>query len=112
MRKFIDADRLKENVDRRMTDNLEAGKQIDKNTTSGTAEAGNYFAGAAKEDYEILSTIESLQEEQPATAVGKVFTNPKPMNIIVENEQWEKLLGQFDNGQRVRIILIAEDDAE
>lgn len=55
------------------------------------------------------SIIDSLQQEQPATAVGKVFTNPKPMNIIVENEQWEKLLGQFDNGQRVRIILVKED---
>lgn len=57
----------------------------------------------------LLSFIDSLQQEQPATAVGKVYTNPKPMNIIVENEQWEKLLGQFDNGQRVRIILVKED---
>lgn len=171
MRKFIDAERLKEDVDRRMTDNIEAGKQIDKNTTSGTSEAGNYFAGAAKEDYDILSIIDSLQkevelppvvtlsqfptlrqsiEEQiyaqvmrkipgcpphagitvsftlrpstvknlkkdyeqngiPATAVGKVFTNTDPMNLYVERDQWAALLGQFDNGQRVRIFLVKED---
>lgn len=50
------------------------------------------------------------QGRQQATAVGKVFTNPAPKNIIVENDQWDKLLSQFDNGQRVRIFLVKEDE--
>lgn len=97
MSKFIDADRLRANI-----------SALKARTPSDWI-----GAPAAIEAYkDVLNSIELLQQEQPATAVGKVFTNPKPMNIIVENEQWEKLLGQFDNGQRVRIILIAEEDAE
>lgn len=57
-----------------------------------------------KKDYE--------QNGIQATAVGKVFTNTDPMNLYVERDQWAALLGQFDNGQRVRIILVKEEDAE
>lgn len=42
-------------------------------------------------------------------AVGKVFTNSDPMNLYVESDKWNALLGQFENGQRVRIILVKED---
>jgi len=60
------------------------------------------------------STVRNLKKDYeqngvPATAVGKVFTNTDPMNLYVERDQWAALLGQFDNGQRVRIILVKED---
>lgn len=60
------------------------------------------------------STVKKLKKDYvqngiPATAVGKVFTNTDPMNLYVERDQWAALLGQFDNGQRVRIILVKED---
>lgn len=60
------------------------------------------------------STVRKLKKDYeqngiPATAVGKVFTNTDPMNLYVERDQWAALLGQFDNGQRVRIILVKED---
>lgn len=61
------------------------------------------------------STVRHLKKDYeqngiPATAVGKVFTNTDPMNLYVERDQWAALLGQFDNGQRVRIILVKEDE--
>lgn len=60
------------------------------------------------------STVKKLKKDYeqngiPATAVGKVFTNTDPMNLYVERDQWAALLGQFENGQRVRIILVKED---
>jgi hypothetical protein len=62
MKKYIDADRLKAEIDRRMTDNLKADSEI-----HSTA----YFAGAAKEDYDILSIIDSFQQEQPEADIKK-----------------------------------------
>lgn len=61
------------------------------------------------------STVRKLKKDYeqngiPATAVGKVFTNTDPMNLYVESDKWNALLGQFDNGQRVRIILVKEDE--
>lgn len=61
------------------------------------------------------STVKNLKKDYeqngiPATAVGKVFTNTDPMNLYVERDQWAALLGQFDNGQRVRIIIVKEDE--
>lgn len=58
------------------------------------------------------STVKKLKKDYeqngiPATAVGKVFTNTDPINLYVERDA---LLGQFDNGQRVRIILVKEDE--
>ena len=60
--KYIDAERLSTEIDRRMTDNLKADSEI-----HSTA----YFAGAAKEDYDILSFIDSLQQEQPEVDLEK-----------------------------------------
>ena len=45
----------------------------------------------------------------PATAVGKVFTNTDPKLLTVDSDEWQSVLGQFDNGQRVRVILVKED---
>ena len=92
MRKFIDADELKKRVEQ----------------LHASARRNDW---PIAEDYliRVIENIESLQEEQPATAVGKVFTNTDPMNLYVERDQWAALLGQFDNGQRVRIILVKED---
>jgi len=61
------------------------------------------------------STVKKLKKDYeqngiPATAVGKVFTNTDPMNLYVESDKWNALLGQFENGQRVRIILVKEDE--
>lgn len=44
-----------------------------------------------------------------ATATGKVFTNTDPKLLTVDSDEWQSVLGQFDNGQRVRIILVKED---
>ena len=60
------------------------------------------------------STVRHLKKDYeqngiPATAVGKVFTNTDPKNLYVESDKWDALLGQFDNGQQVRIILVKED---
>lgn len=107
MSKFIDADRLRAEINE--TINEIVADALDPDAGIETVASAKYKKDALSD---VLNLIHSLQQEQPATAVGKVFTNPKPMNIIVENEQWEKLLSQFDNGQRVRIILIAEEDAE
>lgn len=61
------------------------------------------------------STVRNLKKDYeqngiPATAAGKVFTNTDPMNLYVESDKWNALLGQFENGQRVRIILVKEDE--
>lgn len=42
-------------------------------------------------------------------AKGRVFTNTDPKSLFVKNEDWDRLLGAFDNGDRVRIILIKEE---
>lgn len=60
------------------------------------------------------STVRKLKKDYeqngiPATAVGTVFTNTDPMNLYVESDKWNALLGQFENGQRVRIIIVKED---
>lgn len=60
------------------------------------------------------STVKKLKKDYeqngiPATAVGKVFTNTDPMNLYVESDKWNAILGQFENGQLVRIILVKED---
>lgn len=87
--KYIDADRLRAEIERRRLSN----RYLD---TEGYEE-------------ELLEIIDSLQEEQPITATGRVFTNTDPMNLYVERDQWAAILSQFDNGQRVRIILVKED---
>lgn len=61
------------------------------------------------------STVRKLKKDYeqngiPATAVGTVFTNTDPMNLYVESDKWNALLGQFENGQRVRIIIVKEDE--
>ena len=94
MRKFIDADRLRANIEALI---------------AGTPSEWTGAPAAIEAYKDVLNSIERLQEEQPATAVGKVFTNTDPMNLYVERDQWAALLGQFDNGQRVRIILVKED---
>lgn len=43
------------------------------------------------------------------TTPHTICNRGRALFLIVENEKWEKLLGQFDNGQRVRIILVKED---
>lgn len=40
---------------------------------------------------------------------GRVYTDVNPKNLLVENDKWDALLSQFENGQRVRIILVKED---
>ena len=50
------------------------------------------------------------QGRQQATATGRVFTNTDPKILIADSDQWAALLDQFDNGQRVRIILVKEDE--
>jgi hypothetical protein len=40
---------------------------------------------------------------------GRVYTDCSPKNLLVENDKWNALLGQFENGQQVRIILVKED---
>lgn len=59
------------------------------------------------------STVRKLKKDYeqngiPATAEGTVQTDCTPKNLIVSSVQWDDLLGQFDNGQRVRIILVKE----
>ena len=100
MSKFIDADRLLVEIEKERRKALDAYYKADGRT---------YDMGGADYLAEAILIIMKMQKEQTETTIGTVFNNPKPMNIIVENEQWEKLLGQFDNGQRVRIILVKED---
>lgn len=78
--KYIDADRLSTEIDRRMTDNLKADLEI-----HSTA----YFAGAAKEDYDILSIIDSLQQgqqEQPTRGYDEAYLNEK---IAKATKSWK-----------------------
>lgn len=61
------------------------------------------------------STVRHLKKDYeqngiPATAVGKVFTNTDPKLLIVDSDELQSVLGQFENGQRVRIILVKEDE--
>jgi|GEM_PF-3680922 len=44
-----------------------------------------------------------------AEATGTVDTTTSPKNLYVKSDEWDALLGAFDNGQRVRIIIIKED---
>lgn len=41
---------------------------------------------------------------------GRVFTTSDPKNLIVEREAWDALLGQFSDGERVRVIIMREED--
>lgn len=98
--KIFDADRLK----------TEIGELDNQFRT------GNYYLDNSEQAVgyqnaltDICGIIDSLQQEQPDTAVGKVFTNTDPMNLYVESDKWNTLLGQFENGQQVRIILVKED---
>lgn len=78
--KYIDAERLSVEIDRRMTDNLKADSEI-----HSTA----YFAGAAKEDYDILSIIDSLQQEQkeqPTRGYDEAYLNEK---IAKATKSWK-----------------------
>lgn len=100
MRKFIDADRLRAEIEKERQKALDSKKR--GGLTISDIETADVLA-------EVLLIIEQLQKEQPATAVGKVFTNTDPMNLYVERDQWTAILGQFDNGQRVRVILVKED---
>ena len=81
MGKYIDADRLKAEIDRRMTGNLKADSEI-----HSTA----YFAGAAKEDYDILSIIDSLQQEQPEVDLEKETKRwwKEHLHLNPENQLW------------------------
>ena len=100
MSKFIDAEKLKAEMERRINliSHGDAHPEVIKRAE-----------GVLKGYNSILDFIDSLQQDQPVTATGQVFTKQAPKNIIVENDQWDALLGQFDNGQRVRIILVKED---
>lgn len=40
---------------------------------------------------------------------GRVYTNEAPKVLIVDSDKWDALLGQFENGQRVRLIIEKED---
>lgn len=99
MSKFIDAEKLKASVQK--------GYDVAKENEEYDDEM--YETGRADAYEDIIHIIDYLQQEQSVTATGQVFTNPAPKNIIVENDQWDNLLSQFDNGQRVRIILVKED---
>lgn len=50
-----------------------------------------------------------MENGVPATAVGKVFTNTDPKLLTVDSDEWQSVLGQFENGQLVRVILVKED---
>ena len=103
MSRFIDADRLKAEIERR----IELHDSLASNAESEMI--ANLEIGAAQALDDLLSFINTLQKEVEATAVGKVFTNTDPMNLYVESDQWAAMLGQFDNGQRVRVIIVKED---
>ena len=161
MSKFIDADRLRAEINK--TVNQIVADALDPDAGIETVASAKYKKDAL---YDVLDVIDSLQQEQPdpkelptlrqaideymydqlvrkipgfkagrlelklslqestvnklkkdyeqngipATAVGKVFTNTDPMNLYVESDKWAALLGQFENGQRVRIILVKEDE--
>lgn len=102
MSKYIDADRLRAEINE--TINEIVADALDPDAGIETVASAKYKKDALSD---VLNLIDSLQQEQPVTASGRVFTNPKEM--LVENKQWDALLGQFDNGQRVRIILVKED---
>ena len=104
MSKFIDADRLRAEINE--TINEIVADALDPDAGIETVASAKYKKDALSD---VLNFIDSLQQEQPVTAVGKVFTNTDPKLLIVENEQWAAILGQFDNGQRVRVILVKED---
>jgi len=43
------------------------------------------------------------------SVAGRVYTDCSPKNLLVENDKRDALLGRFENGDRVRIILVKED---
>ena len=99
MSKFIDADRLRAEIERRIHEISHPLKDGYEVQSIGKIEGLS----------ELLEIIDFLQEEQPATAVGKVFTNTDPKLLTVDSDEWQSVLGQFENGQRVRIIIVKED---
>ncbi len=56
--KYIDADLLRQDIERRMNDNLKAEEKYDN----------GLFGSAAKEDYDILARLDSLQQELESVA--------------------------------------------
>lgn len=104
MSKFIDADRLRAEINETINGIVEDA--LDPDAGIETVASAKYKKDALSN---VLDCIDCLQQEQPATAVGKVFTNTDPKILIADSDQWATLLGQFDNGQRVRVILVKED---
>lgn len=99
MSKFIDADRLLVEIEKERRKALDAYYKA----------ARTYDIGGADYLAEAILIIMKMQKEQTETATGTVFTNTNPKILIADSDQWAALLGQFDNGQRVRIILVKED---
>jgi len=107
MSKFIDTDRLIEKI-------LQLQKEYAQTEVNEDHKAMRaVLGGQCYTLTEVVKIIESLQDEQngiQATATGKVFTNTDPKLLTVDSDEWQSVLGQFDNGQRVRIILVKEDE--
>lgn len=52
---------------------------------------------------------QAIQDLLAGAAPGRVFNNCDPANLYVKNEDWAALLGQLDNGSRVRVIIVPNE---
>ena len=66
MGKYIDAERLKRIIDKRWKENIDASEKFKK-----LEKVSAIYAASAKEAYDILAIIDSLQQEQPEVDIKK-----------------------------------------
>lgn len=53
-----------------------------------------------------------MSQEGKNTIRGTVWTQDNPKNLLCDREQWDDLLGQFRNGEHVRITIESDEDPE
>ena len=56
----------------------------------------------------LKSLLEFIGEDGPTTdpITAMVITNEKPKYLITDNEEWDTLLGQFRNCEKVKVSII------
>ena len=109
--KYIDADKLIAEIERRMTENCKL------------AEKAKCFGDRAVEDNDILALIESFQQEQPQVAdaskmeqpgapiCGEVLNDGEHLpGLTVDSAQLHDRLKGFPDGTDVYIFIVAKEE--
>lgn len=53
---------------------------------------------------------QAIRDLLEGAAPGRVFNNCDPASLYVKNEDWAALLGQLENGSKVQVIIIPNEE--